>query len=230
MKIIILFGGMTQGGGWGTAQGQNKDFLHCWPDHKKNLIDPFLDKGHEVSIRFSTYKFTDEGYEKKFNEIINPDKMFLIPREGQDAYTAKIGIFNLFDDGEEADFVIFTRADLHYKSKVVNWNICYEKFNFIFGEMENNFNWWEHAKFTSDVLWMWPFSMTKLVKKSLEESMAWRAPQNTHIDGYCTQRTDSHCMYNYLINNIASDDVHLIFEEPNRSVNNPYFTLCRSAY
>jgi hypothetical protein len=228
MKIVVIFAGITYGPSTSSVfkpKGR-RNVLHCWPDHKRFIIDPLVKAGHEVSVRFSTYLFSDENFKNKFFEIINPDRMIVAPFEGSCAYTTKFNSFKLIEPDEPVDFVIWTRADQHMHVPITSLNIDFKKFNFLFKEVApepGGVDWWERARFTPDCLWMWPGHMTAQVAQSFVNSFDWNRSDHSAEDPYHRNRSDSHCLYNYL----PKSDVHFI--DPGKfsaGGGNPYLRHC----
>ena len=70
-------------------------------------------------------------------ELIKPNDVVLSQKEGSTPFTSKINAFRSLDN-KDLDFVIHTRLDLHFTQPLINLNINYDKFNFLF--IENSFN------------------------------------------------------------------------------------------
>ena len=232
MKIVVIFAGITHGHSTSSvfkSKGK-RNFLHCWPDHKRLIIDPLIAAGHHVSVRVSTYAFEDEKFKNKFLEIVKPERVVIANFWGSSARTTKVNSFQLFDPNEQVDFVIWSRADNHMHVKVTDMNINYSKFNFMFKERaheEGGTDWWEQAKFTPDCLWMWPGAMTPLVYKSLIESFNWNNEDHSTEDPYHRVRSDSHNFYNYLVKNVPSNAIHFVEDAKySAAKGNPFFRHC----
>ena len=224
MKIVVIFSGITYGPSTSSVSKVKgrRNVLHCWPDHKRFIIDPLVQAGHEVSVRFSTYHFSDENFKNKFNEIVKPDRVILAPFEGSDARTTRFNSFSLIHPSEPVDFVIWVRADLHVKEPITNWNIDFNKFNFLY----KGVYWWDRARFTPDCMWMWPGRMMPEVVRSFVDSLGWNTSDISAVDPHHFFRKDAHCLYNYIIQNIPESDVHFIMPGTHADEDNPWFSLC----
>jgi hypothetical protein len=117
MKIGFSFYGIIFGDGTNTKTHSERDFRHCWPSLKRDLIDPFIAQGHECKIYFSGYPFMDIEIEKQFYEMVKPDKVCFSDWKDSNPFTSKGKAFdNLI--GEDLDVVIFTRSDIHFNKLI----------------------------------------------------------------------------------------------------------------
>lgn len=216
MKIGIAFYGIVDGERPSVASGpigSNRDIRHCWPDHKKMLIDPFIEQGHEVSTYITSYTPGNEIGQYISNDI-KPTTITYLDKSTSDPFTTKGSCLkNLYE--ENLDFVIICRIDMHLSKVIAQENIGYDKFNFLFKELE----WWDKARFTTDNFYMFPHSMIEIVDKALH-------------DTYCYPRgfpfVDTHGLYDKLINYISKDDIHFVSDIHELSDINSYYTVCRT--
>jgi hypothetical protein len=219
MKIAICFYGVLYG-----DAGRPYDIRHCWPNLSRMVVEPFKAKQsrregvgplvseNEVDILLSTYKVDDEIIEKEIYEMIKPNHTQISDMAGSNSKTTKLASFKLLEN-KNYDFVILTRTDLHFSEIVVNMDIDYNKFNFLFHEKSD-----KSKNLTCDNFYAWPFNITKEVKKSFEDCPI----LNKH---------DTHQLYGTLIKNIPIESVHYIAgEEKHLSDVNKYFTICKSGY
>ena len=156
MKIGIAFFGIIYEG---IESQRKRDSRHCWPNLKKMIVDPYIKEGHEVRIYFSTYK-TEKNIQEEFLSVVKPDKIFFNDFKDSTSFTTKIRTFDLFDD--DLDFIILTRSDAHWKEFLIEQNIKYDKFNFLFPE---NLAWKDRNQ-TCDNFYAWHYSITNIVKNS----------------------------------------------------------------
>jgi hypothetical protein len=213
MKIGFVFFGIIYGLGGRT--GSLRDFRHCWPNLKQMLIDPFVEKGHEVKIYFSGYEFDDKEIEKEFYDLIKPHAVVLSSFKNSNPFTAKYSSFNCFEH-DDNDVIIFTRSDAHWSRILANENIDLTKFNFLFPEK----GWWQtEYKFTCDNLYIWPREMTKNVRSAMKDTYAW--PRGEPL-------VDTHGLMVKLEQYVSSEDIHLISTEEELSDVNSFYTCCRS--
>jgi len=183
MKRGIASYGITSGlrpSHAGGPVGSDRDIRHCWPDHKKMLIDPLLEKGHSVNVYLSTYPFLDINVQKYVDEIICPIKIRFSNVEGSDPFTTKGACLKSLLD-QDLDFVIICRIDMHFSKVLANENIDYEKFNFLFKEE----GYWHNHRFTTDNFYMFPFEMIENVDKPHTKNLSlstWLAKGSIHTD------------------------------------------------
>jgi hypothetical protein len=213
MKIAICLFGILYG--TGGKFGSLRDVRHCWPNIKRNLIDPAIHNGHEVKLCLSTYKVDDTVIEKEILELLQPGYIKYCDFANSDGFTTKSGALELLE-GVDADLAILTRSDIHFNKIMLDENVDVNKFNFLFPES----NHWQNFKYTTDNFYIWPSRMTSIVKKSLQESYgAYRSSAMSH---------DTHGLYNKLIQYIDPSEIHLISQEEQFSDVNEFYTLCRT--
>jgi hypothetical protein len=215
MRIGFVFFGIAHGDG----SKSEKDFRHCWPGLKRDLIDPFVEKGHTAKVFVSTYEFTDKDIEKQFYDIVQPDAVHFSSFEGSDPFTCKGAALTAFEHNvfnlEDVDFIILTRLDLHYSKIMANENIDYTKFNFLYPEVGGH--WWDILRFTTDNFYAWPANMTWHVKDALLATYRSLRPD----------QPDTHPLIHKLILRIGKDAFHFISNNPESSDVSSYYTLCR---
>lgn len=210
MKLGFSFFGIIQGAGGRT--GSDRDFRHCWPGLKRDLIDPFVAQGHTAKIYFSGYSFEREEDENEFMDMVKPDKVIYSHFANSDPFTAKFAAFNNFID-EDIDAVIFTRSDIHFSRIMANENIDLDKFNFLFREQ----GWWDNHGFTCDNFYVIPRRYFKSVWKSMEKVYAY--PRGKPY-------VDTHSLLPMLL--VPPHDIHFISDVHEISDVNSFYTCCRS--
>lgn len=208
-KIGFCFYGLLVDNYQGREILQDKDYKHCWPNIFKNVVKPYM-KNNECHIFISTYETADE-IKKEMTDIINPDGVFYSEKEGSTPFTSKINALKLLDN-RDLDFIIHTRLDLHFTQPLINLNIDYDKFNFLFPEL----NHW-HLGYTTDNLYMWPYHMTSVVEDSLNKTYKVVRPQTT-----CT-----HGLYVKLSELLNKEDIHTISDKHELSNVNSFYTICK---
>ena len=216
MKIGFTFFGMLYG--FGGRTGSARDFNHCWPNIKRELIDPFVEQGHEAKIFVSSYEFHDESVEEEFFDLVKPDAVYFDKFEGSDPFTSKINAFNLIQEQKDLDAIVFTRSDAHFSKKIAHENIDLYKFNFLFPELGH---WNTEYKFTCDNFYIWPHLLTQRVRIAMEKTYAW--PRGKPF-------VDTHGLYVKLLEDgkISDDFIHIISKEEELSDVNSFYTCCRS--
>lgn len=208
MKIGIGFFGIIYEG---IESSRKRDSRHCWPNLKKMIVDPYIKEGHEVKIYFSTYR-TEEKIQEEFISTVGPHKIFYNNFKGSNAFTTKIGTFNLLDD--DLDFIILTRSDAHWNQYLIEQNIKYDKFNFLFPE---NFSWKDKQQ-TCDNFYAWPYSMTDIVKESLIETY-------NSLDEYDLPHT--HNLFTKIIKYLDIKKINFISTNEEGSHINFFYSICR---
>jgi hypothetical protein len=213
MKIAFGLYGILYG--YGGRTGSIRDFRHCWPNINRMLVQPFIEKGHDVKIYISSYPFDDKNIENEFHEMVKPAGVYYSDLHGSDPFTAKYALFNLLENAE-SDAVIFTRSDAHWSRKVANENIDLTKFNFLFPEK----GWWQtQYRFTCDNFYAWPHHMTPAVKKAMGETYAF--PRGKPL-------VDTHGLLLKLQQYVSLNDMHMISVHEELSDVNSFYTCCRS--
>lgn len=212
MKLGFSFYGIIYGAGGRT--GSDRDFRHCWPGLKRDLIDPFIDRGHEAKIYFSGYPIHDSKVEKEFYELVNPDRVVYSHFARSDPFTAKYAAFNNFMN-EDIDAVVFTRSDIHFSCIIANEIIDWNKVNFLFPEGDG---WWDSYNFTCDNFYIIPKRFFRAVRDAMEITYKWPRPDYV----------DTHGLWRNLASIIHIDNMRLISTKPEISDINSFYTCCRS--
>jgi hypothetical protein len=212
MKIGFCFYGIP----YGEGSKSPKDFRHCWPGLKKDLIDPFVKKGHTAKVYASIYPFEDKNIEKEFCDMVQPDKVYFSNFEGSDPFTCKGASFNAFEN-EDLDFIILTRLDIHFSKIMANENINFSKFNFLYPEIGGV--WWDILRFTTDNFYAWPNHLTEQVKDSLLKTYRSLRPESP----------DTHPLIHKLVLRVGNNNIHFISNTPESSDVSSYYTLCRNS-
>jgi hypothetical protein len=212
MRLGFSFFGIIHGAGGRT--GSDRDFRHCWPGLKRDLIDPFIDLGHTAKIYFSGYPIHDTSIEKEFYDLVKPDRVNYSHFANSDPFTAKFAAFNNFMD-DDIDVVIFTRSDIHFSRIMADEDIDFFKFNFLFPEL----GWWETHHFTCDNFYVVPKYYFKAFRDAMEETYAW--PRGKPY-------VDTHGLWLKLCRYIPTENFHFISKVPEISDINSFYTCCRS--
>ena len=212
MKIGVCFFGIVCGDGGG--HNDKKDIRHCWSNVNSMLIEPFKEKEHEIDIFFSTYPIADQETYQNFEDLTNFKAIIYSNFLNSNSFTTKMASFELLkqDEQKDLDFIILTRADMHFRQKIADANIDFSKFNFLFKEKGN----WLPREFTCDNFYAFPVNLLETVQQSFKET------QNTF---YHT----THALYSSLKNKINQNDINFInneFEE--MSDINSFYTVCRT--
>ena len=147
MKIGILLTGVSYGYNVGHEKA-DRDWNLTKDNLKTNLIDCFKDTD-DVSVYLTTYKHPTN---QEVFDFYQPKKLLLLDYEGSRQRTTYAqGLRNVLD--EDLDFIIIGRFDIIFKQKITDLNIDFNKFNFIFREIEPH---WTKDKFVSDTFFAFP--------------------------------------------------------------------------
>ena len=190
MKIGLIFAGITFG------HKSERDFSHCFPNINRNLIEP-LKSTHEVNTYVYTY---DNDRMEEVNNFLNPTRVVSIPFEQGRQNTTRAASVGL-TDGEDIDFYIMSRFDVHYNKSLEDFNIDWDKFNFT--SREGN-GYWERERFVGDTFYAWPRRLHEEVKMGFMELSRF---DPNHM----------HNFYSILSSIMKPEDIHFMSEEPQLS-------------
>jgi hypothetical protein len=148
MRIAYVFIGITYKESFESINnaGHNLkpttvDFRETYPNVKENLIDPFVNQGHNVDTFFVTYH---NLMEDELHKYYNPKKILYV--DYVDNTDKKLMTQNLLknriiwkdmieetenNENFKYDFIIVTRSDLYFYKKTTEVGIDYEYFNII---------------------------------------------------------------------------------------------------
>jgi hypothetical protein len=213
MKIGFVFYGIAEGRDLRT--GYEYDFRHCWPNIKRMLVNPFVEKGHEAINFVSTYNVTGET-EKDLIDVYNPKNIFYSEKNESDSFTTKSALFHCIEN-EDLDAVVATRMSIHFSKIIANENVDLNKINLLFPEGDG---WWERFGFSCDGLHIWNHRYTKIVRDSMRENYGW--PRGK-------QYPDTHGLLNFLLKRVSENEINLVSTTPEISNCNSFYTLCRPA-
>jgi hypothetical protein len=190
MKIGLIFAGITFG------HKSERDFSHCFPNINRNLIEP-LKSTHEVNTYVYTY---DNDRMEEVNNFLNPTRVVSIPFDQGRQNTTRAASVGL-TDGEDIDFYIMSRFDVHYNKSLEDFNIDWDKFNFT--SREGN-GYWERERFVGDTFYAWPRRLHEEVKMGFMELSRF---DPNHM----------HNFYSILSSIMKPEDIHFMSEEPQLS-------------
>ena len=130
MKIAVCYRGhyFRKGGAWIPEQ-LGSDFSLCYENHKEKLF-PYLDN---YDVFFHTYSHTQTS-DEKLVETLQPKK-YIIDKEVHPKISYSM-IQSSSLVGGEYDFIINLRFDLLFLKPFNDFNVEYDKFNFMFREKE----------------------------------------------------------------------------------------------
>ena len=128
MKTAICYRGhyFRKGGAY-IPNGLGSDFSLCIKNHTEKLF-PYLD---DYDVFFHTYS-CNQTDDEKLVEILKPKK-YIIDKEVHPKISYSMMQSSLMVEGEY-DFIINLRFDLLFLKPFIDFNIYYDKFNFMFRE------------------------------------------------------------------------------------------------
>jgi hypothetical protein len=192
MKVGIILRGMTTG----KALNGPRNWTITKDNLKENLIDSFREK-YDVNVYITTYE------NSPINDVVDfykPKRVRLLPLQGSNQRLTIIqSCLDIVD--EDIDFVIVTRFDIELFQKFGDLNFDYNKFNFVYKEIEPN---WTNLRYVSDVLFGFPkkYLLDFIHAIEMEESNPSR------------QYNDLHNMYNLMCYLIDEENIHFLHDKP----------------
>jgi hypothetical protein len=167
MNIAVLIRGMSYSSNktvnkspinWGFSDKNNPkkykklnlDFMACYDNIWESLITP-LRRKHKVDIYLSTY------ISSKFGEILNltqPVKYHLNNLEKDNQISTVRNGLQLI---ENCDFVIVIRFDLLFLKMIEDFNLDFDKINFLWKEQD----YWQIYNHVGDLMFAYPYEYNK---------------------------------------------------------------------
>ena len=207
MKVGIVLTGISF---LNIPNAVNRDWRLNKDNLNQNLINSFA-RSSDVSLYMTTYNHPSLP---ELLDFYKPKKSLILPFESAHQRTTYIESMKQLIT-EDLDFIVSTRFDIHFNSRVNEWYFDYDKFNFIFREIEPH---WTNDQFTGDVLYGFP----KKYLASFIESIT-REHQTPYRDG-----PDLHPVYRHLSGSIGLPNINFLFEGTHNSNRNPFYDLVRS--
>lgn len=196
----------------GISYGHGRDFRHCYENIRENLIAGFAEK-HEVSIYLCSY---NSELDSELLALYKPKKYKLIDFKGSHQILTYSQGLNL-TMGENLDFIITSRFDIHFHKDISKLPFEYTKFNALFPELGYS-SWWSRLKFTTDNLFGFPVALTQDFIEILNDM--YKNPARIGC-------SDLHHAYYRLQKKIGRKNVNLLSKKPELSDFNSYYSLCR---
>jgi hypothetical protein len=197
MKIALNLIGIS-------SQLRNRDWNRTKLGIKEKAIDCWAEQGHEVK----TY-LVSNIVEDKMVDFYKPTKFQTTYAFYKEKYI--IALEQLKD--QDVDFIICTRFDIVFFNKLSTWNIDFNKFNFLFREI-NHF--YDGRKWTCDNFYAFPKCYLEEFKQSISD------PNNDIFKGMLH---DNVCLN--LEKLIGENNIHFIQEEERYSGYNNLYILDR---
>jgi len=202
MKIGIVFRGITSG----KSPTQKKDWTLAKDNIKENLIGCFPSS----RIYFTTYS---HEVLPQVVDFYKPIDVKLIDYNSSDQRKTLFESLKHIAD-KEVDFIFVVRFDMIYKKKISEFNINYNKFNFIFRETEP---YWTQNKFVSDTFFAFPKNYLVPFMEAVHTEIV--QPERPY--------SDMHGAYKRLYPIIGNENIHFMVDGTHRSDNNDYFEIKR---
>ena len=191
MNIALIFAGISFG------HKSHRDFYHCFPNIDRNLIQPLQNK-HSVYKYVATY---ENDRMEEVTGLLNPKRLVSLPFEGSKQNPTRSAAVALTGDDDRIDFYIMSRFDVHYNKSLENFNLNWDKFNFV--SREGN-GYWESQQFVGDTFYAWPKRLHRQVMEGFAE-LGKFDPNHMHN------------FYSILSPIMGQENIHFMSEEPQLS-------------
>jgi hypothetical protein len=201
MKIAVLLTGIS----YKKDGYRDRDWKLTYENIQNNVINCWL--GYNVNVYLTTY---DNNDNTELLESYNPKKYGILKYEESDQRLTYVKSLEMLLD-EDVDFIVSTRFDIHFKEKLSNIAIKFDKFNFLFKERE-----WDNINFVTDNLFMFP-------KTYLNDLMM--AIKNEYENPKRIGCSDLHNIYNRLIH--LDSNLNIISDINELSDENSFYKLIR---
>lgn len=213
-----------------SFRGDGNSYFLNFANHRENLIDCYED----VDIFFHTYHprnisndMSPDDLVEKLKHLTKPKNYKIDTDDNKNIRYSILEVNKLFNK-TDYDFVINTRFDLHFKKKITEFEIDYNKFNFLWKEYNKRCPRISKTHITyrcSDLMWAFNSKYTDVFSESYGEmydKMFGR--KNPKRDGHTILK----CM-NDLMN--IDEYVNIISERDYLSgmqIQNPYVDINRN--
>jgi hypothetical protein len=206
MNIAILLTGISL-----KLDGhKSRDWRLTCDNIKNNIIECW--GGVNTNIYLTTYNNNDNT---ELLEYYKPKKYNILEFEGSDQRLTYLNGLELLLD-EDVDFIISTRFDIHFKQKICDLDIKFDKFNFLFRERGYRFK-----NFVSDNIFLFPKKYLKDLINSVYSE--YKTPSGTNHLG---NSMDLHNTYNRLLH-LGEDNLNVISHINEVSMNNSFYKIIR---
>ena len=168
MKLAIVLTGIANGKVDDTSGFDiPRNFKSCFDNIQEKLIKPFSER-YETKIYMTTY---DMFNPEEVVEAYNPHKYQLLPYDGSAEITTYIKSMEMLID-EDVDFIVATRFDILFRSKIIDWDLKFEKFNVCFKEGNYSVTECIPLNFTDCSIFMFPKKYLKSFIIALKQTFA----------------------------------------------------------
>lgn len=190
MKIALIFAGISFG------HKSDRDFNHCFPNIERNIIKPLRKMKHKVDSYVMTY---DNDRMDEVKKLLKPKRLASIPFEGSKQNPTRAAAVALVE--EDVDFYIMSRFDVHYNKSLEDFNLDWDKFNFVSREGNGH---WENQQFVGDTFYAWP---SRLHEQVIHGYMELSKFDPNHM----------HNFYSVLAPIMGQENIHFMSDEPQLS-------------
>jgi hypothetical protein len=168
--------------------------INCWEGHEVKLYLTTNNISYELLNFYQPNKYQEVYYDQSFKQ----------------KYKISLELLK----SENLDFIITTRFDIIFFEKISLFNIDYNKFNFLFKEIDH---WDDGRKYTCDNFYAFPSKYIIPLQNTLNNIDIPELPP------------DIHHLYSPLSSIIGEDNIHFITEEYSFSGSgkNPFYLLDR---
>jgi hypothetical protein len=180
---------------------------------KSQVIDCFVNQGHEVDIYLTTY-FSDET--QNLIDFYKPKKVTLLNFVGSQQRATYISSMNALLN-ENVDIIVATRFDIAFNNPVSTLNIDFDKFNFL--ARLDKLRYWEDAKYVDDNLFVFPKKHLQNFINALQEISIYHHPDAA-----------LHPLYLPMCNLIGEQNVHFMLDAKSTAISGDYYNLVRVCY
>lgn len=204
MKIGINLVGIYKGG--------NKNFNNATESILKNIINCWDEK---PKIYITTYH-SDEDDE--LIQFYKPEKYQFLNFENSNQRGTYIKSLEQLKN-EDLDFIISTRFDINFFKKLSNFNIDFNKSNFLFKEGDQGY------EFTSDVLFCFPMKHLIPFIKNLDLIFKTHSSKRRRNPSF---NQHMHNMYSFLYKDIGKENINFMIDGEYHTQSNGFFELKRN--
>ncbi len=204
MKIGLTFTGISY--------DPSRDYQHCFPNITQQLITP-LKKEHDVKIYLMSYK---SEYQEHIIDLFQPALYQFNDFENSHQILTYIKAMEQLRN-QDLDLVISTRFDIHFHKDISQIGLNYDKFNVLFKER----GWWKNMKFTTDNLFVFPYSM-------LEDFIS--ALQYLYANPSRPGQMDMHQVFYRVQQRVGQARTNIVSNIDELSNTNIFYSLCNAKW
>ena len=192
-------------------------FFLNYENHKSNILDCF----ENVDVYIHTYS-VNADLDKSLIDLVKPTCYMIDKQLKQEIRHSIIQVNKMYNENDY-DFIINTRFDLQFKQKITNFNLDFNKFNFLWRERVKKKKLLPDFR-CSDLLW----AFHPKYKKNFEDAYGDRYDK---FFGNINPMRDGHTILKLLTDVISIDEVNFttnIRYTSDLSVCNPFLTINRA--